>query len=1602
MIPSKDSEDDRSGQPTPSRLDWFIGVCERFESARKAKMGSQIEDFIGEADDPDRPSLLRELLAMEVQLRVRCGEQPTRREYLERFPSDAAEVEAAFGATEVAPPSGPALDGLAPRSLGDSVDQGARMKGGQSVTTSEMVPCVLDGVVAARGRPVRPDVPGEDPETIGRYSVIRRLGEGGFGLVYLALDSELDRNVAIKVPRRHRFGSSRHVEMFLNEARMTVRVNHPAIVTVHDVGQQPDGTVYIVLEYIEGQPLSDLLRMGKLPLDRSVGLLVRVAEALHHAHRRGIVHRDLKPDNILIDADGNPHVTDFGLALHEDTLRLRSGEVAGTAAYMAPEQVRGEVHRLDGRTDVWALGVILYRVLAGRTPFSGDRGEQLDEILNREPKPPRQLDDTVPKELERVCLKCLSKRMADRYNTAIDLAEDLRHWLDGSRASASTSALEPGANHVVPKGLRSYDGGDAEFFLSLLPGPRGRDGLPESLRFWKAWAEGRDDEPARAAGLLYGPSGGGKSSMIKAGLLPTLDESVRPVYVEATRDQTEARLLAALRRTFPALDVADDLAGATAMLREGQADAGDRKTLIVLDQFEQWLQSDRADAETDLVRALRHCDGRRVQALILVRDDFWMAVTRFFKRIEVAMVEGRNSAAAELFDPAHARRVLAQFGRACGQIPDGPGEPGPETSAFLEHAVAALAGPTGGIPPVHLSLFYEVVRKRPWTPATLRDLGGIEGIGMTFIEEAFDVRTSPPSHRVHRDAAQSVLQSLLPTPASVLRGGSRPDRELMEASGYAKRPDDFADLMRILDSELRMVTAVRPDEADGSPTGTTPGEDLAYYQLAHEFLITPIRQWIERKQRATRAGRARIRLATITASWCDRPVPQRLASPLEWISILWLTRPGTWSPDERRMMHATMRRTLIRAAATLAIVSAVAVVGTRLRDREQAETRLQRFLNADFANLPGLLPELEPYKDWLRNDLEDREARPSATTRHRRIATLLLYRDRPTGRRAAALHEWVHDAGPDELPVIREALALHPSEAGVDRMLRDLRDDASEPAARLRLACILVRLDPGGIGGGDFAGRVLMPALLAEDHRTLPRWLELLGPAVPLLIPPLREVCRDPDRDASVRSKAAEALAEALASRGDAKGLANAVVESQDDASLILRLALERLQDRMPALAVFRAFLGPMVETAVDRLEADELARRQANAAIGLAALQEAESLWPLLRHRDDPCLRALLIVRLANSKLPPNLLLDRMARPILDPVERQALLLAWAEATRDSVTPPVAATLIESARNLYFHDPDSGVHSAAEVVATRWGDPGLLGRWEEQLGGDGSPVQGRGWVLAPNGQTLVILRGPLIFRMGSPEDETWRLANETPQVRRIDRSIAVATKEVTVEQFRRFNPAHPQDLRHSTEPGCPANNVTWIEAAHYCNWLSREAGLEECYEIRPGGVILNRAEGRYGYRLPTEAEAEFFGRGGARTAYPFGESETLLERYAWTWLNSGDLTRPVGRLLPNEFGLFDAQGNVMEWCHDGVRRDADPSWPPYPSGTPEHPAPDPLRPETVDTNDAIRFLRGGFFESPPGSARPAYRHGSHASLVRAYGGLRVVRTIPPDDERSP
>jgi WD40 repeat protein len=269
-------------------------------------------------------------------------------------------------------------------------------------------------------------------QKLGRFEVLDRLGSGTFGTVYKARDPQLDRLVAVKVPRGGSLAGPQELDRFLREARSVARLRHPSIVAVHEVGQE-DGVPYLVSDLVQGVTLADWLSARRPGFREAAEMVAAVAGALQYAHEQGVVHRDVKPSNIMIGEDGTPCVMDFGLAKRAagETTMTVEGQVLGTPAYMSPEQAGGESRSVDGRSDVYSLGVVLYQMLTGELPFRGTQRMLLHQVLHDDPKPPRALNDQVPRDLETITLKAMAKEPAVRYATARDFADDLRRWLKG-------------------------------------------------------------------------------------------------------------------------------------------------------------------------------------------------------------------------------------------------------------------------------------------------------------------------------------------------------------------------------------------------------------------------------------------------------------------------------------------------------------------------------------------------------------------------------------------------------------------------------------------------------------------------------------------------------------------------------------------------------------------------------------------------------------------------------------------------------------------------------------------------------------------------------------------------------------------------------------------------------------------------------------------------------------------------------------------------------------------------------------------------------------------------------------------------------------------
>jgi eukaryotic-like serine/threonine-protein kinase len=265
----------------------------------------------------------------------------------------------------------------------------------------------------------------------GDYELLEEIGRGSQGVVYRARQKSLSRTVALKIIALGHWASKAHVKRFRREAEAAAGLEHPCIIPIYEVGER-DGACYFSMRFVEGGQLDEIVRREPISPRRAVELIVKLARTVHYAHEHGILHRDIKPGNILLDANGEPHLTDFGLArlVEAESTVTGTKEVLGTPSYMAPEQAAGETTKLSKATDVYGLGAVLYQLLTGQPPFAGGTTYETIRLLrDTEPRQPRLLNPKVDRDLSTICLKCLEKDPKRRYSSALALAEDLEHWL---------------------------------------------------------------------------------------------------------------------------------------------------------------------------------------------------------------------------------------------------------------------------------------------------------------------------------------------------------------------------------------------------------------------------------------------------------------------------------------------------------------------------------------------------------------------------------------------------------------------------------------------------------------------------------------------------------------------------------------------------------------------------------------------------------------------------------------------------------------------------------------------------------------------------------------------------------------------------------------------------------------------------------------------------------------------------------------------------------------------------------------------------------------------------------------------------------------------
>ena len=1430
------------------------------------------------------------------------------------------------------------------------------------------------------------------PYIMDKFELIEKVGSGSFGDVYRAEDVELNRKVAIKLPRGDRFQAPQAVEHFVQEAKNVAKLHHIGIVPVYEVGWNKT-IPYIVSHFVDGQTLYEAMETKRFTAQESARLAADIAEALHHAHQKKVVHRDLKPSNILIGSDGRVFISDFGLALVDENFG-RKDRQGGTVAYMSPEQARFEGHLVDGRSDIFSLGVILYELLVGQHPFDGhDSQEILDRIKSTEARPPRQISSEIPTELERVCLKALANRQFERYTTALDLANDLRAYLL-EHSTTSEPVLRRAS--VIPRGLRSFDQEDADFFLQLLPGPRTREGLPESIHFWKSKLESSDSDHTLRIGLLYGPSGCGKTSFAKAGLIPNLSTSIDPIYVESISNGTELRLLNELRKRAPEHEPASGLAETMAQIRHAKTASPGRKVVIFLDQFEQWLQSAGDLEGSELVAALRQCDGQHLQCVLMVRDDFWTAITRLMQELEVSLVERTNSVFVDLFDHRHACHVLTLFGQAYGTLPLDLSELSIEQRKFVEMVVQELADSTRKVTCVRLTLLAEMVKDQPWTPSAFRSVGGADGIGVTFLDERFGQRSGPISHRKYQTPIRNVLATLLPDGDTDVRDHVCSRNELSLASGFPKDSQELDDVLRILDHETRLLTPVDTmlgvNDADDEISGMR-------YQLTHDFLVRPLREWLNRKKKETARGRAEILLTERAIAWVRQQRSGHLPSFFEFAKILWHCPRTRQNDSERQMMVAATRYYLFRGGLSVAVclIAISLAIGLMVNSRNQnrrtmANGLINQLATAEISAVPGIIQQLEQHQTWVKpvveRSLQD-ENQDSSQVLRLRLAKLTWQPDE-----RLPLFDELLRADFETFNVLCDALRDCRDELILPLRSR-LGDAAERNDIRFRAACALVQYEEGSDSirttgqHSEFLARELTRQIAIQPE-SYSIWTGMLRAVRSRLVASLFDIFVNPEIPSAERHYALSILADYESD--DTTTLVRLIQNTHD--SQQFNLILGHLQKLNDAKDVLRSELAQPFRNRKTEDEQEQRAKQQAHCAIALWKLGDEQPGLLQLKASDDLRLRTGMIHLFAAMDVDPKTLLTALSNHGENSVQR-ALIQALGEYQLDDLSKGVREEFIQILLELYETHPDSGVHSSLEwLLGKQWDSGSALFPLVRKLP-DFEARGDRMWFRTRHGFTMAIIKEGA-FQLGYRESDPFFNYDISSRPQQITRDYAISTTEITFEQFRKFKQPEiwERTKRYAPDDQCPAI-VDWFSAAAFCNWLSEQEGLsknEWCYEPNSEGQFdegMMLADGfldRIGYRLPSEVEWEYACRANTVTCRFFGQSTIFIDNYAWTQRLSNDRLSPVGHLKPNGYGLFDTLGNIREWCNNGSL-DASLG---YKQRAIAH--------ESNGVQSGFtRASRGGSFTTNPLQVSATVRFVERPDKFNANYGFRVVRTIRPD-----
>ncbi len=707
------------------------------------------------------------------------------------------------------------------------------------------------------------------------------------------------------------------------------------------------------------------------------------------------------------------------------------------------------------------------------------------------------------------------------------------------------------------------------------------------------------------------------------------------------------------------------------------------------------------------------------------------------------------------------------------------------------------------------------------------------------------------------------------------------------------------------------------------------------------------------------------------------------------------------------MMRRATRYHAVRGAALTVLLAGIVAIGWSIHQHDVEQNRaihaaglVRRLVDADILQVPAIVAEFAAYRPWADPLLRAKHDAAADGSPPKRNTSLALLPVDP--EQVEYLYRCLLDAEPRELAVLRDALTPHR-----DRLRERLWAVVQQPERgkvqqRLRAAGALAGYDPDNPQWAQVQDQIASD-LVAVPAVDVALWIEILRDVRAKLRTPLAAVFRDGRRGETEHALALGILADYAADQPPL--LADLLLDTDVLQFALLFPKLHSLgESGVPPLhAELDRTASPKAAPAVRA----DFARRQMNAAAALLRMGRPARVWPLLKHTPDPQVRSWLIHRLGPLGVDADIILKRFDEES-DVTIRRALVLSLGDFGVDRLTVADRSALIPRLLKLYRDDADPGMHGAVAWLLRHWQADEPLAAIDAELAKDATQTLERigaalarqprdaapAWYVSGTGGTMVVIPEPAPFQIGSPPTEAGREAGdvdiEGQRVKRIRRSFAIAAREVTVAEFRRYRPDHPYSVQFAPTQDCPVNRVTWYDAAAYCNWLSEKDGLTCCYapndsgDYAPGMTVLPNHLERTGYRLPTEAEWEFACRAGARTSRFYGDAEELLGKYAWYNRNTdGKRMMPVGTLRPNDCGLFDMLGNAAEWCQDRAAL--------YTPGDDRAEARDS---EGIG-NDKMRVLRGGSFALQPEHVRCASRGDRPLpATANVWYGFRPARTI--------